>query len=1052
MKLDNVMNKYEVISIVGEGAYGVVMKCRHKENGEMVAIKKFKDSEENDEVRHTTMRELKMLRTLKQENIVDLREAFKRKGKLYLVFEYVDKNMLELLEPHQNGVQFEKVRSLTYQLCKAVQWCHARNIIHRDIKPENLLISKDGILKLCDFGFARNIAGGADDLFTDYVATRWYRSPELLIGAPYGKAVDIWAIGCIMGELADGQALFQGETEIDQLFVIQKMLGPLPDDQMKIFLKNPRFHGLKFPAVRKPKTLEKHYYGILPSMALDFMKACLQLEPLNRATGDDCVNHVVFQTERALDRHLCQTPKANSGHSCSKRRKTENSQMPQNRDPGVVQNENEPMDIEQAQDKQAEPEKTESSVVARQDEKLQTQVSSKQLKQMRNQSTANSTRSAKKSAYTKNDASNIIMDQFENSGAAVNNAALSSTSSQCVILKRTGNIDGIAEKQDSEKLTKSSIIKESVLNVNFVTKDSNQEVSMLKDVKRKNTPQPHKDWRKSQVKCSEELHSKGENNAALPVPRGESRTNYSKSYIDPIKREAENVPSVSSSGIVLGDSLKKPLGGYVDNIHVSTFADFRAGSILDFSPAAANHPSTPSTKSFRKVRERCLDEHNDYGEENNENVEWRNCDSKFLKSKGSVSFSNDQNKLQIPVQSSHPDASPSYDLKTGSSKMEGNNAGNSNQASPETHNMTSQNNFQSNSNGGNSLLVTKLNTGVNTDRRKIVNLTSQNDIQHKKASTTLKKKVGDKELSKESAAHLQPVQTITDKLSDARLQAAGGDRSRDGPYLVSKISHARNRYLEFGHPQHDVQDNRFLQLHNSRQYGRYPPYNLRTESPSVSPYLSWRLSETASHSVNNMVRKKQKKFVQIPEPFEDGRLSPSVNLYNPSRLARYDTHDRDDPDNALDFTTPRDVGMSQRIYNTTPVPFQANMNSRKPNRTYKQPVPLRRSAAVPNTPKERMGRLQPLDRGQLTAFSNHQQHQSSTFDLSPNSKSFTKPGDPKLTAPSATVAASEELPVIGTRSRQGSLFPEDDAQHHHGNPTDARSNRAISKLTKSNHH
>ncbi|GFO15972.1 cyclin-dependent kinase-like 5, partial [Plakobranchus ocellatus] len=133
-------------------AYGVVMKCRHKENGEMVAIKKFKDSEENEDVRRTTMRELKMLRALKQENIVELREAFKRKGKLYLVFEYVEKNMLELLEPHPNGVPFERARSLTYQLCKAVMWCHARDIIHRDIKPENLLISKDGVLKLCDFG------------------------------------------------------------------------------------------------------------------------------------------------------------------------------------------------------------------------------------------------------------------------------------------------------------------------------------------------------------------------------------------------------------------------------------------------------------------------------------------------------------------------------------------------------------------------------------------------------------------------------------------------------------------------------------------------------------------------------------------------------------------------------------------------------------------------------------------------------------------------------------------------------------------------------------
>ncbi|CAG5122456.1 unnamed protein product, partial [Candidula unifasciata] len=284
------------------------------------------------------------------------------------------------------------------------------------------------------------------------------------------------------------------------------------------------------------------------------------------------------------------------------------------------------------------------------------------------------------------------------------------------------------------------------------------------------------------------------------------------------------------------------------------------------------------------------------------------------------------------------------------------------------------------------------------------------------------------------------------------LQAVGADRSRDGPYLVSKLGHSRNRYLELGHSQHDVQDSRFLQLHNSRQYGRYPLYNLRTESPSVSPYLSWRVSEPASHGVNNnMARKKQQKFGQIPEPFEDGRLSPSVNLYNASRLPRHDTHDRDDSDYVLDFTTPRDAGTSQRIQTPTPLPFQASVNSRKPNRTLKQPVALRRSA-VPNTPKERMGRLQPLDRGQLTAFSNHQQHQSNTFDLSPTTKSFTKSGEPKMAAASSMATASEELPVIGTRSRQGSLFPEEDSQHHYGNTADARTRKDVSKLTKPNHH
>ncbi|ELT94328.1 hypothetical protein CAPTEDRAFT_145467 [Capitella teleta] len=239
------MNKYEVLGVVGEGAYGIVLKCRQRESGDIVAIKKFKDSEDNDDVKRTTLRELKVLRTLKQENIVELKEAFRRKGKLYLVFEYVDRNMLEMLEDQPRGVPLERARSYVFQLCKAIQWCHSNSIIHRDIKPENLLISKEGTLKLCDFGFARNLHKNGSANYTDYVATRWYRSPELLLGATYGKKVDIWSIGCILGELSDGQPLFPGESEIDQLYTIQKVLGPLPPNQMQMFYANPRFNGLK---------------------------------------------------------------------------------------------------------------------------------------------------------------------------------------------------------------------------------------------------------------------------------------------------------------------------------------------------------------------------------------------------------------------------------------------------------------------------------------------------------------------------------------------------------------------------------------------------------------------------------------------------------------------------------------------------------------------------------------------------------------------------------------------------------------------------------------
>ncbi|XP_076014430.1 cyclin-dependent kinase-like 5 isoform X2 [Genypterus blacodes] len=311
MKIPNigdVMNKFEVLGIVGEGAYGVVLKCRHKETNEIVAIKKFKDSEENEEVKETTLRELKMLRTLKQENIVELKEAFRRRGKLYLVFEYVEKNMLELLEELPNGVPTEKARSYIYQLIKAIHWCHKHDIVHRDIKPENLLISSEDILKLCDFGFARNLSEGTDANYTEYVATRWYRSPELLLGAPYGKAVDMWSVGCILGELSDGQPLFPGESEIDQLFTIQKVLGPLPPEQMKLFYNNPRFHGLRFPAVNHPQTLERRYLGIIGGAMLDLLKNLLLLNPTERFLTEQSLNHHAFQTLRHVERPGPTTP------------------------------------------------------------------------------------------------------------------------------------------------------------------------------------------------------------------------------------------------------------------------------------------------------------------------------------------------------------------------------------------------------------------------------------------------------------------------------------------------------------------------------------------------------------------------------------------------------------------------------------------------------------------------------------------------------------------------------------------------------------------------
>jgi len=286
-------NKYEVIGIVGEGAYGIVYKCKNTETGKYVAIKKFKEIGD-DLIKKTMKRELKMLQRLHHPNIVEFQDAFKRKGNLFLVFEFVEKNLLELIEEHPKGLDPNIIKTIIYQLCKAIYYLHSQKIIHRDIKPENLLITKNNETKLCDFGFARLISTGAEKL-TDYVATRWYRAPELLISqGEYGPEVDYWAIGCIMGELVDGNPLFPGENELDQIHCIQKVLGNLTEKQQDTFYSNPIFQGKNLLNITKPETLERKYYGKFNKQAINFMKGLLELDPKKRLNGNNVFQHPYF--------------------------------------------------------------------------------------------------------------------------------------------------------------------------------------------------------------------------------------------------------------------------------------------------------------------------------------------------------------------------------------------------------------------------------------------------------------------------------------------------------------------------------------------------------------------------------------------------------------------------------------------------------------------------------------------------------------------------------------------------------------------------------------
>jgi len=246
------------------------------------------------------MREIRILKELKHPNIVNLIEVFRWKGKIFLVFEYVPHTLLEELENNAGGLSEREVKKYMWQLVRGTEFVHSHNVVHRDIKPENLLISKHGAMKICDFGFARFLSG-PDSLYTDYVSTRWYRAPELLVGdANYAQGVDIWAIGCLLAELTTGQPLFPGESDLKTLQLIMNTIGgSLTDKQRKTLQDNPIFDGMEPLKVigggtvtTEPLLAQK--VGKMSREGIEFLKVCLQIDPSKRLTCSELLRHKYF--------------------------------------------------------------------------------------------------------------------------------------------------------------------------------------------------------------------------------------------------------------------------------------------------------------------------------------------------------------------------------------------------------------------------------------------------------------------------------------------------------------------------------------------------------------------------------------------------------------------------------------------------------------------------------------------------------------------------------------------------------------------------------------
>ncbi|GAA5989506.1 hypothetical protein JCM10908_000507 [Rhodotorula pacifica] len=224
------LEKYERLEKIGEGTYGVVYRSRNKENGQIVALKKIRLEAEDEGVPSTAIREISLLKEMNDDNVVRLLDITHNDTKLYLVMEFLDSDLKRYMDKVGDGDGMGPDIVKTYQLIKGVYYLHSHRILHRDLKPQNLLINKEGNLKLADFGLARAF-GIPLRTYTHEIVTLWYRAPEVLLGSRhYSTGVDMWSVGCIFAEMIMRQPLFPGDSEIDEIFRIFRLLGTPNDD------------------------------------------------------------------------------------------------------------------------------------------------------------------------------------------------------------------------------------------------------------------------------------------------------------------------------------------------------------------------------------------------------------------------------------------------------------------------------------------------------------------------------------------------------------------------------------------------------------------------------------------------------------------------------------------------------------------------------------------------------------------------------------------------------------------------------------------------------
>ncbi|TEB24984.1 CMGC/CDK/CDC2 protein kinase [Coprinellus micaceus] len=283
-----------------ESTYGVVYKARDTSNNTVVALKKIRLEAEDEGVPSTAIREISLLKELRDRNIVQLLDIVHADQKLYLVFEFLEcdlKRYIETGNSNRNPISPAIVKKFTHQLNSGLLYCHSHRILHRDLKPQNLLIDEYDNLKLADFGLARAF-GIPMRTYTHEVVTLWYRAPEVLLGSRhYSTAIDMWSVGCIFAEMAmQGQPLFPGDSEIDQIFKIFRILGTPNDDTW------PGVSAMPDYKPTFPQWSRQEIAKIVPTLddtGLDFLKWSLTYDSSKRISAKRALAHPYFADYKA---------------------------------------------------------------------------------------------------------------------------------------------------------------------------------------------------------------------------------------------------------------------------------------------------------------------------------------------------------------------------------------------------------------------------------------------------------------------------------------------------------------------------------------------------------------------------------------------------------------------------------------------------------------------------------------------------------------------------------------------------------------------------------